>query len=236
MVIVSLLLPYIRGHEKKGNTQRNSLWKYDIVSTSFTNSANNAAGQTQIESSQDVECNAEGDNDRRRGANVDLIGSPAINDWGYQRWYQRMRPDQLSKAISQMNWEQGQTTSLAKDNIFLRDAPYEKSVFLGSARIFSDESLSSKGIWILQAYKYRTSLYWKWCSSKDHHWGAPGICRAGVEVAGRPGMWKCCWATDTFNPPSTKLTPYQDLFSDKQLTDWLSKFLHRIKNMTKDSF
>ena len=65
-----------------------------------------------------------------------------------------MRPDQLSKAISQMNWEQGQTTSLGKDfffslgkdNIFLRDAPYEKSVFLGSARIFSDESLSSKGI------------------------------------------------------------------------------------------
>ena len=57
----------------------------DIVSTSFTKSANNAAGQSPIESYQDVECNADGDNDRRRGANVYLIASPAINDWGYQR-------------------------------------------------------------------------------------------------------------------------------------------------------
>ena len=85
MVIVSLLLPYISDHDKRATRNGTTFGNIDIVSTSFTNSANNAAGQTQIESYQDVECNAEGDNDRRRGANVDLIGLPAINDWGYQR-------------------------------------------------------------------------------------------------------------------------------------------------------
>ena len=85
MVIVSLLLPYISHHDKRATRKGTTFGNIDIVSTSFTNSANNAAGQTQIESYQDVECNAQGDDDRRRGANVYLIASPAINDWSYQR-------------------------------------------------------------------------------------------------------------------------------------------------------
>ena len=84
MVIVSLLLPY-SDHDKRATRNGTTFGNIDIISTSFTKSANNAAGQTQIESSQNVECNAGSDNDRRRGANVDLIGLPAINDWGYQR-------------------------------------------------------------------------------------------------------------------------------------------------------
>ena len=43
MVIVSLLLPFISGHEKKGNTGN-----VDIVSTSFTKSANNAAVKPRL--------------------------------------------------------------------------------------------------------------------------------------------------------------------------------------------
>ena len=85
MVIVSLLLAYISDHDKRATRKGTTFGNIDIVSTSFTKSANNAAGQTQIESSQDVECNAGSDNDRRRGANVYLIAFPAINDWGYQR-------------------------------------------------------------------------------------------------------------------------------------------------------
>ena len=85
MVIVSLLLPYISDHDKRATRNGTPFENIDIVSTSFAKSANNAAGQNHIESYQDVECNAESDNDRRRGANVYLIASLAINDWGYQR-------------------------------------------------------------------------------------------------------------------------------------------------------
>ena len=79
LVIVSLLLPYISDHNKRATRKGTPFGNIDIVSTSFTN-----RGQNQIESYQDVECNAESDNDRRRGANVYLIASPAINDWGYR--------------------------------------------------------------------------------------------------------------------------------------------------------
>ena len=85
MVIVSLLLPNTSDHNKRATRKGTPFGNIDIVSTSFTKSANNAAGQNQIESYHEVECNAEGDNDRRRGANVYLIASLAINDWGYQR-------------------------------------------------------------------------------------------------------------------------------------------------------